>query len=87
MCHGLTEQGVGKATGDVRTIVLQKDASLQDKSNKFGAYVLVSRGMGFEFVCMLTCLGSRQACRRRNLQLRSRCQGKQVPMRQYLATD
>lgn len=36
------EQGVGKATGDVRTIVTEKDATLQDKSNKLGAYVLVS---------------------------------------------
>jgi len=32
--------GVGKATGDVRTIVTEKDATLQDKSNKLGAYVL-----------------------------------------------
>jgi hypothetical protein len=35
-------KGVGKATGDVRTIVLEKDASIQEKSNKLGAYVLVS---------------------------------------------
>jgi hypothetical protein len=39
---GADLKGVGKATGDVRTIVLEKDASLQEKSNKLGAYVLVS---------------------------------------------
>lgn len=32
--------GLGKASGDVRTIVFEKDTTLQDKSNKLGAYVI-----------------------------------------------
>lgn len=32
--------GIGKASTDVRTIVFEKDTTLQDKSNKLGAYVL-----------------------------------------------
>lgn len=35
-------QSVGKATNDVKDIVFAKDASIQDKSNKLGAYVIVS---------------------------------------------
>lgn len=35
-------QAVGKATNDVKGIVFEKDASIQDKSNKLGAYVVVS---------------------------------------------
>lgn len=34
-------QGVTKATTDIKGIVLSKDATLQEKSNKLGAYVVV----------------------------------------------
>ena len=67
------EQGVGKATGDVRNIAFEKDATLQEKSNKLGAYVLVS--LACRCSTVLTGLGSRQARRRRDLQLRPRSQG------------
>ncbi|WOO81102.1 uncharacterized protein LOC62_03G004632 [Vanrija pseudolonga] len=37
--HHLIE-GLTKATNDVKSIVLEKDASVQDKTNKLGAYVV-----------------------------------------------
>ncbi len=38
----MTNKAVGKATNDVKGIVFAKDASIQDKSNQLGAYVVVS---------------------------------------------
>jgi hypothetical protein len=37
---GTLLDGVTKATTDIKTIVLSKDATLQEKSNKIGAYVV-----------------------------------------------
>jgi hypothetical protein len=61
----------------VRTIVFEKDTTLQDKSNKLGAYVLVSpvhTELLSDSLSQPT-LGSRQARRRRDLQLRPWSQG------------
>jgi len=37
---GSLVEGVGKATTDIKEILLAKDQSIQEKSNKFGAYVV-----------------------------------------------
>jgi hypothetical protein len=49
-------QGVTKATTDIKGIVLSKDATLQEKSNKLGAYVVVgaSGRPCLALICLLT---------------------------------
>ena len=71
-----TLQAASKATNDVKGIILEKDASLQDKSNKLGAYVIVCLTFLQSFRCIDEAfIGSSQASRRRDLQLRARCKG------------